>query len=137
MKYLVCLLALLWLASGCNQGVEGRTGVSGKVTLGGSPLDSGTIDFVAEDGSHQAGTTITNGQYEIPPDKGLPPNEYIVRISAVTSSAAVAPGAPPGPEAVEIERSNKDRIPEEYNVNSSLRAKVELGQPNKFDFAVP
>jgi hypothetical protein len=92
---------------------------------------------VAEDGSHQAGTTITAGRYEIPPDKGLPPHTYIVRISSVSSSAAVAPGAAPGPEAAEIEQANKERIPAEYNVNSQLTAKIEAGKPTKFDFAIP
>jgi hypothetical protein len=132
---LVLLSALIF--SGCGGGVTGRYGVSGKVTLGGMPLDSGTIDFVAEDGSYQAGTTITAGKYEISPDKGLPPHTYIVRISSISSSAAAAPGAAPGPEAAEIEQANKERIPAEYNVTSQLSAKVEEGKPNKFDFAIP
>lgn len=137
-KRALLLVATVAMAvAGCGGGVTGRYGVSGQVTVGGMPLDSGTIDFVAEDGSHQAGTTVTAGRYEIPPDKGLPPHDYIVRISSVAGSATVTPGAAPGPEAAEIEQANKDRIPAEYNVNSQLRAKVEAGKPNKFDFAIP
>lgn len=121
------------LLTGCSdKNPLNRQAVSGKVTLAGAPLDSGSIEF------HPAGSTgtlsgavVTNGSYSIAEEQGLPEGEYIVRISAADGEAE--PEEMPG-------ESNKlavERIPPEFNVDSQVKIQVQAGQPNTFDFDIP
>lgn len=125
-----------WLtisAAGCGNS-DGRFPVSGDVTLQGQPLASGAIIFEGADGS-RGGTTITDGKYSLPAGQGLMPGIYTVRVSAVQSQAEVT--GPPGPEAVAIEKANKDVVPDAYNARSTLKHEVGPGKPDDFDIAIP
>lgn len=118
---------------GCGPG-DGRVAVNGSVTLKGSPLDEGVIEFVSE--GMKSGTTIQNGKYEIPRDQGLVEGTYKVMITSGDGRTPVdSPDGLPGPTGANI--VSKDRIPPEYNTQTKLEAKVTGTSPNKFDFTIP
>jgi len=119
-------------ALGCGNS-SGRYPVSGDVTLKGQPLASGAIVFEGADGS-RGGTTITDGKYSLPAAQGLLPGAYTVRVSAVQSPEVTGP---PGPEAVAIERANKDVVPDEFNARSTLKLEVGPDKSDDFDITIP
>jgi len=124
-------LLLAIFTSGCGQGAGGRLGVSGTVRFQGAPLQTGTIEFASADAKQLSGSTITDGKYSVPADKGLTPGKYTVRISAAQDAGA-APTGPPGPES--MTQQAKALIPPQYNVDSTLTAEVTEGGSNVFDF---
>lgn len=131
----VACLAVFPLLAGCGGGsVDGRYGLSGKVTLKGAPLAKGTIEFSAgQGGGPLSGTTIENGQYTIAAESGLKPGTYTVRISSVEEAGGGAPAAP-GPESTT--QVGKELIPAEFNINSTKTIEVKTSG-NSFDFAIP
>ncbi len=132
-------LILLLIASfspllGCGADTGGRVPVSGSVTLNGEPLESGTIQFAAADGSQLGGATITAGKYEIPAAQGLLPGNYTVRVSSVQEAASSEEA--PGDSSV-AEAQNKDLIPAEFNTDSKVTAEIKEGSSNTFDLDIP
>ncbi|HPM82871.1 MAG TPA: carboxypeptidase-like regulatory domain-containing protein [Candidatus Anammoximicrobium sp.] len=125
------VLLLAVVASGCGQDTGGRLGLSGTVRFQGAPLQTGTIEFASSDAKQLTGSTITDGKYSVPADKGLPPGKYTVRISAAQDAGA-APAGPPGPES--MTQQAKALIPPQYNVESTLSADVTEDGNNVFDF---
>jgi hypothetical protein len=119
------------VAAGCSPDTGGRSGVFGKVQFQGSPVANGTIEFVSADGSQRSGSTITAGTYAVPAPKGLLPGTYVVRINAAEETGP-APTGPPGPES--MTQTAKNRIPPQYNVDTTLSAEVTEGGRNEFDF---
>jgi hypothetical protein len=123
------------LLVGCGGGsVDGRYGLTGKVTLKGQPLAKGTIEFsAAEGGGPLSGGTIENGQYTIAAESGLKPGTYTVKISSIEEVGGGAPAAP-GPESTT--QVGKELIPAEFNINSTKTVEVKTSG-NSFDFAIP
>lgn len=128
------LLSLVFVALGVLAGCGtenklGRQGVSGSVTLDGRPIANGTIRFepVAEDGV-ASGTTITQGKYDISAARGLPPGEYLVRISAAGESGVAEPL--PGDSS----KLAEELVPEKYNTNSELKVAIKKGSNESQDF---
>jgi len=109
--------------------------ISGKITLDGTALDTGSIQFspLQEQGGFSSGTVITNGSYEIAAHQGLPPGEYLVRIFSAEKGAAPPPDEPPGPD---VPPPGKERIPPEYNARSNIKIQVTEDGPNTFDFNI-
>lgn len=129
----LAVLAGVALLTGCGGSATDRQAVSGTVTLKGSPLDQGTIQFIpkAKEGAF-SGANIENGKYRIAAAQGLVPGQYEVRISSGqpnTKAAEAAPGET-GPPALE-------RIPPEFNTNSNKTVEVKATGPNTFDFSIP
>jgi len=134
---------LLTLASmGCNRSdLQGRKAVCGKVTLGGAPLAKGNIRLEACDSlkqqagnvvrGHATGARIIDGKFTIPAENGLPPGNYLVRISAAASKERTA-GGPPGSSFYAPEL-----IPAEFNVKSKQVIEVKDGVLNEFTFDIP
>jgi len=125
------VLAWAVCLAGCGQDTGGRLAISGRVNLQGTPLETGTVEFVSTDGAYQSGGAITKGTYAVPAAKGLPPGKYTVRISAIRETSPV-PTGPPGPEAVK--HQVQDLVPPEYNALSKLTAEVQAGARNHFEF---
>ncbi len=130
------LFSALIAALGCSASDVGR--VTGKVTLDGQPLSTGTIVF--EDATHGIAVSAplkADGSYEVRThDKaGLPAGDYRVSLSAVGIGSGETPlvSGPPdkaGPP--------KSAIPEKYRdaKSSGLTAKVATGTNKPFDFAL-
>ena len=103
MRYfaLVSVFCVVSLLFGCGPGNKlGREAVTGKVTLNGRPLAEGSIMFEPTSGrGAMGGGRIENGTYRLSVQGGLPPGEYVVRISAAATgrnAAAAPPGETPG-----------------------------------------
>jgi hypothetical protein len=120
------ILALALLAAGCGPKTD-RLEISGQVNLDGAPLDDGLIRFTSGgDTPMAAGAVIQDGRYEIPAEKGLLPGEYVVVIHSPDNDAPKIhyQGIPTAP----------DRIPSQYNAETTLKAQVAQGEANSFDF---
>jgi hypothetical protein len=128
----------LVLAPGCEQGgADGRLAVSGTVTFEGAPLDQGSIEFTStgEGPAVFTGAMIENGKYSVPAGQGLPPGTYLVKISsAAEDPSAPAPEMPGMPE--EGAEGAQERIPAEYNTESTQEVTVTADGENKFDFNI-
>jgi hypothetical protein len=133
---LACLIASL---SGCGRSYGGRKAISGTVKLKGEPVNDGTIDFlpISGDQATKSGAQILNGSYKIPAEFGLLPGKYRVSITAGDGrTRADAPAdQPPGPTGANI--VSKDRIPKEYNIESTQEVEVTEKGPNVFNYDIP
>ena len=93
----VCVLAFS-LAVGCGGSKVVRCPVSGTVTVGGEPVEVGSIEFIPEADSTGpvCGGTIADGAYSIDKKGGPTPGNYKVRIvgSKSTGNKVEVPGAP-------------------------------------------
>jgi hypothetical protein len=109
----------------------GRRAITGRVTLDGAALESGHIDFAPQKPDGVAsGAMIVQGEYQMKMQQGLPPGKYIVRISspemAKGSAASAAPAGVPPPGI--------ERVPRQYNAESTLTTEVTASGPTRFDF---
>ncbi|MEZ6099640.1 MAG: carboxypeptidase-like regulatory domain-containing protein [Pirellulaceae bacterium] len=135
---MLCTTALL-LSIGCSGGNKlGRQAISGQVTLDGQPLATGSIEFAPKDPmGHSGGTTISDGQYAISAEKGLPLGSYWVRIFSPDQALAV-------PEEVMVPGSTRDgpsqppaavdRIPPRYNMETELSIDITEDGTREFTF---
>ena len=137
-QLLPCVLAVL--LAGCGDPTGGRQAISGTITLKGKPLGEGVIEFFPQGDSvsqlaTKSGALIKDGKYQIPKDKGLTPGRYKVVITAGDRNTPDLPAdAPPGPTKTVL---SKERIPEDYNVNTKQFVEVTTTGPNQFDYAIP
>lgn len=124
--YLI-LLPLL-LASGCGESDPlNRQAVSGKITMDGEPLAEGTVEFTPVNNGVPSGATVKDGVFTIPAEKGLPPGDYVVRVSAANPSGVTA--EMPG----ESNLISAELIPERYNTKSELSFHVDENGSNVLD----
>ena len=69
------LAFVILILPGCSG--DGKVSISGKVTVGGEPVESGSIAFAPADGQTSVeGAEIVNGEYKAK----VPPGDKIVRI---------------------------------------------------------
>jgi hypothetical protein len=116
-------------AAGCGDSGDGRLEVSGNVAYQGQPVKSGVIAFIPEGAMVAAsGAPIIDGRYSIPAESGLLEGDYQVSIS-VPEGGPVVVEEMPG-ESVEP----KETLPPKYNSQTELRARVQRGSDNRFDF---
>lgn len=125
--------------AGCSGG-DGRTEVTGTVTLKGTPLKDGTVSFEPLDGQPTRATAvITAGAFSVPRESGLTPGKYLVRVSAGDGKTAVnpvSPDQPPGPGGG-TNIISKELVPPDWNVNSKQERTVSKEGPNRFEFVIP
>jgi hypothetical protein len=128
----VCTLLVL----GCGPDYGDRQEISGTVTLRGTPVKQGIIEFlpISGDGATKGGSVIENGKYHIPRESGLVPGKYRVLITAPDAMSPVDSDQPPGPSGNYVA---KDLIPAEYNSKSTQEVEVKKPGPNVFDFPIP
>jgi len=120
------------ILAGCGGG-DTTAEVSGSVSVNGTPLTAGSINFVPIEGTAGGieGATITNGDYAIV--KGLRPGQYRVEIRQPRTSGRRVPkpfGAPG-----EMVAGTEEGIDESFNEKSTLRATLVRGV-NTVDFRV-
>lgn len=126
------LLTLLVLVSaGCGKSNPlGRQAVTGTISLNGQPLEHGTIEFSPQGEGTASGAVIENGSFSIPADKGLPPGDYLVRISAADEEGE--PVDMPG----ESTKIAPELIPPEYNSESEQTFTVSTDGSNEFNLDI-
>ena len=125
----------LLAVSGCGPRTD-RLKITGEVILNGVPLDNGSIRFtlVESESVLTSGALIDHGKYRIPKEKGLLPGKYLVEINAADSSAPpVMARATPGGPAIPVAA---ERIPPEYNINSTQTVEVAVDSDNHFVFEI-
>lgn len=125
----VALMVFAMIGCDSGDGLD-RQVVTGKVTLDGKPLPTGSIQFVPDAPSEKAvsgGGAITEGQYTIDRETGLIPGKY--KVSIYAASAETPKSEAPGTSALP-----KELIPSKYNTESTLTAEVKSGGTNSFDF---
>ena len=139
MRSLLATLSLsLAVLCGCSE-VNPRQMVSGMITLDGTPLDEGVIEFHSLESlsglpATNGGAIISEGIYEIPAELGLVPGSYRVLITSGDGKTPDSPDGIPGPSGNFV---SKDRIPAKFNRNSELKVQVAENADNKFDFDIP
>jgi hypothetical protein len=119
--------------AGCGPASD-RLPISGRITLDGVPLDSGSIHFTSKDSERlsASGATIRHGEFNIPQEQGLPPGTYFVEISSPDPSAPlvayeIGPGQPRLPPTA------PERIPPEYNANRTIEVTADGDNDFTFD----
>ena len=122
-----CLITI-----GCAE--TNRQEISGTVTFGGVPLESGTINFVPLQGTQSptAGAAIDNGAFEIPAEGGTMTGKFKVVITASRSTGQTMPD-PRGGEPIDVK---VQFIPARYNQASELEVEVKDSGENLFEFAL-
>jgi hypothetical protein len=116
------------LLCGCGSERVGNQ-VSGVVTFQGKPLDQGMIQFYPAEGQATfSGGEIKDGRYMLPPEFGLAPGKYHVRINSPEGSVPAG-----SVEMVAV----KERIPAKYNSETTLTAEIKESEENEFDFEIP
>ena len=134
----IVLLAASGLAGGCQSGDDlPRQAVKGTVTLDGKPLESGSIQFQPDQAAPgtaavSAGAEIAAGSYAIDRAQGLTPGRYKVMIFS-HGDTKVDESAPPG-EVVAPKGTIEEQIPPRYNAETTLKAQVDAGKANVFNF---
>lgn len=122
------ILLLLLVALGCGESDPlNRQAVSGKIMLDGEPLAEGTVEFTPVNNGVPSGATVKDGLFTIPEEKGLPPGDYVVRVTAASSSGVTA--EVPG----ESNLIPAELIPEKYNTKSELSFHVDENGSNVLD----
>jgi hypothetical protein len=139
-RKLACVFAITTIVIsflGCGPGnPQGRKAVSGRVTLDGAPIESGSIDFQPlQAGGTSSGSMITNGNYQMAEEEGLPVGKYRVTITAAPPQPASLPAGympgddlPPAPPP-------KQKVPPEWNAKEQT-IEVKPDGPMEFNFAI-
>lgn len=144
---LACVVSAA-MTSGCqNKNPLQRQAVSGHVTLDGTPVKLGNVEFVPLDGSSpvSGGAVVRDGRYNIGELRGLPPGKYRVCVHAATGgghdSAVLGANHNAGPDLPAKGPSinamlGTEMIAPRFNTESTLTVEVKSGGPNQFHFEV-
>lgn len=125
--------ALIIISSGCSKEKNDYALVSGKVTIDGQPLESGSITFTSADGATPTGGgTIQGGTYTAK----VPPGEKVVLVIGykVVGQEPLYQGVPDSPMRDKLELVT----PEAYNaaIWSPLKASISESSQEGVDFAL-
>jgi hypothetical protein len=128
-----CLAVALAPLVGCSDEAGPKTSrVWGEVAYDGKPVEDGTIEFTASDGSHAAQGTIKAGKYDIAAQAGpIEDKPYKVAISSLSKTGKSTPSLMPG--STEPMEALINTIPREYNSQTILTATASVDK-KQFDF---
>jgi len=119
------LALLLTVCLGCG---GGGVVVEGEITLGGKPVDSGSITFVPADGAGPStGGSISAGRYELPETAQVQPGKKVVRITAIMKTGKKIEAGRPAPPGTMVDEIKTFTIPPQ-------EAEVVAGQINQLPF---
>ncbi len=115
----------------CGCAGDKRLPVSGNITLDGQPLSLGAITFVpnGDKKSNSSGSSVVDGKYSIPAEKGLMPGKYSVSITPMHKTGRKIPNTMTG-------IMEEEQFSVNYNEAGRLEAIVEVGKDNILDFAI-
>ena len=128
---------LLVVVAGCG-GPE-RAAVSGRVSLNDMPLTNGTITFqplTKPAREHPAAwTTIVDGNFELPQEKGPGLDKCRVEIRSPKETNRIVPSAVPGADGGPGEpvKLMIEAVPARFNTDSKLVVEIQPGV-NPFEF---
>jgi hypothetical protein len=122
------------LVVGCGGDSLNRAEISGKVTFGGKPVDSGIVTFLPQsvEKGGVVGAKIINGEYRLDRSEGPVVGTYTVKVSSVQKTGKIVDD----PMMGKVEE-DAEMIPEPYGgIKSPLTAEVKPGK-NIVDFDIP
>lgn len=124
---------LALLAEGCGSGGADRAAARGTVTVGGVPLEEGSIAFNPALGTTgpSSGGAIVNGAFDIPRAKGPAVGTNRVEIRGSRGTGRLVPSPLGGMVEERI-----DVVTREFNQDSTLTVRVVPGD-NPFTFEIP
>ena len=119
---------------GCGSTGPERASVQGEVTLGGKPLEKGSILFRPTEGTTgpTAGGTIENGKYSIPKNSGPMVGTNRIEINAFHATGRKVPKVIGNPQAGLMDEVI-EIVPKQYNVDSTLVREITRNS-NTLDF---
>lgn len=135
--FVALALVVSSLAGGCSsQSEDGitRVAVSGKITLDGQPLVSGSITLSPQGSGPSAGGEITNGTYAIGVASGPSAGPYRAEIRSMVPTGRKIPNNDGAPGEMMDEIYNQ--IPPNFNTRSELTIEIKAGSANTHDFAL-
>ena len=105
-----CSLVVFFSAGGCGGDDVERVAISGTVTVSGSPVAAGTLNFVPVEKGPACGCAVKDGKYEFSQERGPSPGEYKVRLTLPITKMMPNPAdgedeeksPPPSPEQVQV-----------------------------------
>lgn len=126
------LLLFAVLMCGCGSGSDRPElqPVEGTVTLDGKPVNGATVLFQPANGRPSKGVTDESGQYELiyrPGVEGAVLGTHKVSISTYRE-------ARPDAEDPALQAEQKETIPAQYNVNTTLTAEVKADNSDPINF---
>ena len=131
--FAICLV--ITTSFGCGKKGPRRAAVSGHVSLHGQPISEGVIQFLPVEGTvgPEAGGVISNGQYDIPRQRGpvVGKNRVELRASKKTGRKIQDPTGRPGVQTDEY----AELFPPDSNTNSTLVREIK-DDPNTLDFDI-
>lgn len=137
------LVLSLSLFIGCSDNkTSGRVSVSGSVSLKGTPLADGVIQFEPlEKQTTSAAVVLVGGKFSISAANGLQPGMYLVRVATSEGETKpLDPNAPLTPSGNNLPGSKaevkKPAIPPEWGDKSKQQVEVKADGSNKFDFDI-
>lgn len=129
-EFVVCLMVIIALASGCSGGGKPgppRATISGKITLDGKPVGGGEIRFLPAKGSETVSRISADGSYSIDSlTDGPVIGQNKVFIEWFRDS---------GKKDGDGNMISEAAIPEKYNANTTLSFEVKPGK-NAHDFTL-
>ena len=133
------VMLILVMVSGCYGPTDDTIPVWGKITLNGTPLATGDIEFSSKQaGGIRRGSMITKGDYRTAPMQGLIPGEYVVKIFSVAAgTSGPSANSMPGDDDGLGPAASRDLIPAKYNMRSNVLVNVTAEGPNEFNFDIP
>lgn len=127
-RVLAAAMILPFVAAGCAA-TDGLVPVTGIVTLDGSPVESGSVQFYPTAGdAPTTGAVIANGAFAARVPAG---SMKVVIVAPKVVGKRKTSDAPGDPEADVL----KESIPAKYNTASTLTADIRPGMP-ALDFAL-
>jgi hypothetical protein len=132
---LILIFVSTLIITGCSKtDLKGRKPVSGTVTLNGTPLADGQINFEpigTQKLKTRSGGSIKNGYYSLRGEFGLVPGEYGV----VLSSMEEVPGSRvEGADPISTKTEYRDIIPPKFGSASEQKITVTETGKQVFDF---
>jgi hypothetical protein len=135
MRYLIFILLLLPILSGCGNNPQGRVAIRGDVTYDGKPLEEGDILFLSVEGTTPAVTTgspIKDGKFSLSAEHGLIPDQtYSVRFRSIELVTGKENDPSIDPRLIGKPRNI---LPSKYEVNSIISVTATKKSPNVFKF---
>jgi hypothetical protein len=144
------LLPVVFALCGCGSDDIGRVEVSGKVTIGDSPVKAGRVNFIPEGETKgpASGGQIDAGFFLISQDRGPVPGKYLVRVQVDSNSQKQNETRPPSKDEVlsgtrevspEVGSEGDDLMPETEDTGPSLpefHVTVSVEGPNSFTLKI-
>jgi hypothetical protein len=138
LSYCVLYLALGLAHIGCSRSKDDlpREPVAGTVTMDGTPLPKGVIQFTPTGETKATGriTEVEDGKFSIPREEGLVPGTYRVSISHADQQEIKSRKTTGS--LSKSTRLGKEQIPARYNTQSKLTAEIKKGGVSDLNFPV-